>query len=300
MPRKTPAKKPVPPSPVLQTVTFTQTDSDRELWTAVQEELATQAYEDFSDLCKVALEQFLFAAELESKESDADSELADGSLTEVLHQLQDQIQHQIHPPLRRIEQLLATPAPDPLPQLNEHLVLAISPLKASLEQMEQTLDNQASQISEPLIHHLNSLLQHTEQISTQIDQQQHQWQQQFGQLEQVVTEQENTRSQSFDQQLQRLADYLTQLEIQSVAASSPDLDSELTTEGTPDRPEVVSDPARESLSAEEPPEQSLPPSLPNPTLADSVLPETASETPVDEPQISDVILHRLSALLQDF
>lgn len=223
MVRKTPAKKTVPPEPIQQIVIFTPEDSDRELWTAVQEELATASYEDFSDLCKVALEQFLFSLDTESSDYSPQTEFTAPDLSEALHQLQQQIQDQIHPPLIRIEQLLTTPSTEKTPRLDENLVTALTlPLTASLKQMEHTLETQVIQISEPLLKQLNVILQHTATISTEVKQQNTQFQQQFIQLERTLITQETQRSQALDQQLDRLAQYLTALEAQRTVAPIPD------------------------------------------------------------------------------
>ena len=151
--KKTTSKSPAnPPKPSGMTVEFVQDDADQTLLAAIETELATGEYSNFSDLCKDALQQFLLEPEFdEVSEADAGAEI-DPALLQFHQQLADiattvnQSLAEMRQQLNQVEQTLVTRETTQVDQFSEQLVR----LEQQIERLTPTMAMSNASLAEEL------------------------------------------------------------------------------------------------------------------------------------------------------
>ncbi len=133
------------PKPESMTVEFIPNDAaDQSLLAAIKEELAAAGYSNFGDLCKDALQQFLF--ESETDESLEPDEAIDPAVLQFQQQLTDlattvnQSLATLQQQMQQMAQTLA--APDPT--LGQQLATQLTRIEAQVERIATTQVTSAS------------------------------------------------------------------------------------------------------------------------------------------------------------
>ena len=146
-----------------KSVTFNQQENDQKLLAEIEGVLANKSFKSFSELCKIALQEYLSSSEIKNRETkDSNSEVINQKLSQLQRQIdgfEGTVLLEYLEPLKQQLNLLSQQF-----QLLEEKIEQPSNIPTNLEQQigtssEHNVTNSSAPEEDPILRHLTPLLE---------------------------------------------------------------------------------------------------------------------------------------------